>query len=36
MVRAMKWLDDIIPDAPYAITEQFLLLFWFPVMTQLG
>ena len=27
MVRAMKWLDDIIPDAPYAITKQFLLLF---------
>jgi hypothetical protein len=36
MVRAMKWLDDIIPDAPYAITEQFLLLCWFQVMTQMG
>lgn len=36
MVRAMKWLDDIIPDAPYAITEQYLLLFWFQVRIQLG
>jgi hypothetical protein len=36
MVRAMKWLDDIISGAPYTITEQFLLLFWFQVMTQLG
>ncbi|KAL5671153.1 hypothetical protein ACJX0J_015459, partial [Zea mays] len=34
MVRAMKWLDDIIPDAPYAITVQFLLLFWFQFWTK--
>ncbi|PAN15663.1 hypothetical protein PAHAL_3G011700 [Panicum hallii] len=24
MVRAVKWVDDIIPDAPYAITEEFM------------
>ena len=24
MVSAVKWVDDIIPDAPYAITEEFM------------
>ncbi|KAL6597463.1 hypothetical protein ACP70R_046903 [Stipagrostis hirtigluma subsp. patula] len=24
MVRAVKWVDDVIPDAPYAITEDFM------------
>lgn len=24
MVHAVKWVDDIIPDAPYAITEEFI------------
>ncbi|GJM88139.1 hypothetical protein PR202_ga04166 [Eleusine coracana subsp. coracana] len=24
MVGAVKWVDDIIPDAPYAITEDFM------------
>ncbi|GJN28439.1 hypothetical protein PR202_gb16563 [Eleusine coracana subsp. coracana] len=24
MVGALKWVDDIIPDAPYAITEDFM------------
>ncbi|CAD6258592.1 unnamed protein product [Miscanthus lutarioriparius] len=24
MVRAVKWVDDIIPGAPYAITEEFM------------
>ncbi|KAK8447152.1 hypothetical protein SEVIR_8G008700v4 [Setaria viridis] len=24
MVRAVKWVDDVIPDAPYAITEEFM------------
>ncbi|CAO2143102.1 unnamed protein product [Urochloa humidicola] len=24
MVRAVKWVDDIIPDAPYAITKEFM------------
>ncbi|KAK4748148.1 hypothetical protein SAY87_014734 [Trapa incisa] len=24
MVRAMKWVDEVIPDAPYAITEDFM------------
>jgi hypothetical protein len=35
MVHVVKWVDDIIPDAPYAITEQYLLLFWFQVRIQL-
>uniref|UniRef100_A0A2P2J0C3 Ethanolamine-phosphate cytidylyltransferase n=1 Tax=Rhizophora mucronata TaxID=61149 RepID=A0A2P2J0C3_RHIMU len=24
MVRAVKWVDEVIPDAPYAITENFM------------
>uniref|UniRef100_A0A0E0BEP6 ethanolamine-phosphate cytidylyltransferase n=1 Tax=Oryza glumipatula TaxID=40148 RepID=A0A0E0BEP6_9ORYZ len=24
MVRAVKWVHDVIPDAPYAITEDFM------------
>lgn len=24
MVRAVKWVDEVIPDAPYAITEDFM------------
>ncbi|KQJ92507.1 ethanolamine-phosphate cytidylyltransferase [Brachypodium distachyon] len=24
MVGAVKWVDDVIPDAPYAITEDFM------------
>ncbi|XP_020241710.1 ethanolamine-phosphate cytidylyltransferase [Asparagus officinalis] len=24
MVGALKWVDDVIPDAPYAITEEFM------------
>ncbi|KAG5383978.1 hypothetical protein IGI04_035448 [Brassica rapa subsp. trilocularis] len=24
MVKAVKWVDEVIPDAPYAITEEFL------------
>ncbi|GMH28684.1 hypothetical protein Nepgr_030527 [Nepenthes gracilis] len=24
MVQAVKWVDEIIPDAPYAITEDFM------------
>ncbi|EXC35204.1 Ethanolamine-phosphate cytidylyltransferase [Morus notabilis] len=24
MVKAVKWVDEIIPDAPYAITEDFM------------
>ncbi|TVU27226.1 hypothetical protein EJB05_29823 [Eragrostis curvula] len=24
MVGAVKWVDDVIPDAPYAITEEFM------------
>lgn len=24
MVSAVKWVDEIIPDAPYAITEDFM------------
>ncbi|KAI4341902.1 hypothetical protein MLD38_026573 [Melastoma candidum] len=24
MVRAVKWVDEVIPDAPYAITEEFM------------
>ncbi|KAI8559588.1 hypothetical protein RHMOL_Rhmol04G0185900 [Rhododendron molle] len=24
MVSALKWVDEVIPDAPYAITEEFM------------
>ncbi|KAL6146394.1 hypothetical protein ACLB2K_057073 [Fragaria x ananassa] len=24
MVKAVKWVDEVIPDAPYAITEEFM------------
>ncbi|KAM1691417.1 hypothetical protein ACFX15_032498 [Malus domestica] len=24
MVNAVKWVDEVIPDAPYAITEEFM------------
>ncbi|RWW25383.1 hypothetical protein BHE74_00029559 [Ensete ventricosum] len=24
MVGAVKWVDEVIPDAPYAITEKFM------------
>ncbi|XP_010529960.1 PREDICTED: ethanolamine-phosphate cytidylyltransferase-like isoform X2 [Tarenaya hassleriana] len=24
MVKAVKWVDEVIPDAPYAITEDFM------------
>lgn len=24
MVNAVKWVDEVIPDAPYAITEDFM------------
>jgi ethanolamine-phosphate cytidylyltransferase len=24
MVKGVKWVDDVIPDAPYAITEDFM------------
>lgn len=24
MVGAVKWVDEVIPDAPYAITEEFM------------
>ncbi|KAF9595834.1 hypothetical protein IFM89_005320 [Coptis chinensis] len=24
MVSAVKWVDEVIPDAPYAITEEFM------------
>lgn len=24
MVSAVKWVDEVIPDAPYAITEDFM------------
>lgn len=24
MVAAVKWVDEVIPDAPYAITEEFM------------
>lgn len=24
MVQAVKWVDEVIPDAPYAITEEFM------------
>ena len=24
MVKAIKWVDEVIPDAPYAITEEFM------------
>lgn len=24
MVSGVKWVDEIIPDAPYAITEEFM------------
>ena len=24
MVQAVKWVDEVIPDAPYAITEDFM------------
>lgn len=24
MVSALKWVDEVIPDAPYAITEDFM------------
>jgi len=24
MVNAVKWVDEVIPEAPYAITEEFM------------
>ncbi|CAF2275076.1 unnamed protein product [Brassica napus] len=29
MVKAVKWVDEVIPDAPYAITEEFMKRFFF-------